>query len=85
MTDVSDIQINMTHDQIEEIIRGELRDAIKTQKTMINQIERRDHDDEHEDLVYAKQFVRGAAVVLKYYTVYGSDEWKEIDEISDGE
>lgn len=84
MTDVSDIQINMTHDQVEEIIRGELRDAIKTQKQMINQIEQRDHDDEHEDLVYAKQFVRGAAVVLKYYTVYDSDEWKEIDEISDG-
>jgi len=82
MTEISDIEIKLTYDQVEEAIRRELRNAIHSHKKEINVLERNKVDEEHEDLVYSKAFIRAAAVVLKYYTV--PDEWKELDEISDG-
>ena len=82
MSDMSDIGITLLHDQVEEIIRKELRDAILSHKKQINELEREKVHPEHEDLVYSKQLIRSAAVVLKYYSV--PTEWDELDEISNG-
>jgi hypothetical protein len=82
MSDLSDIEIKLTHDQVEIALRQELHDAIHCQKKEINVLERNNVDEEHEDLVYAKAFIRAAAVVLKYYSV--PTDWKKLDEISDG-
>ena len=82
MTDVSDIEIKLTHDQVEIALRQELHDAIRCQKKEINTLERNEVDKEHEDLVYAKAFIRAAAVVLKYYSV--PTDWEKLDEISNG-
>ena len=81
MTDLSDIQVTLTHNDVEHVIREELRDAIRIQKIQINSLNRAKVPLEHEDLVFGKVFIRAAAVVLKYYTV--PKDWKELDEISD--
>ncbi len=81
MSDLSDIQITLTHDAVETVIRKELRDAIRIQKGQINMLDRDNVPADHDDLVYGKAFVKAAAVVLKYYTV--PKDWKELDEISD--
>lgn len=78
---MSDIQITLSHDDVELVLRAELRDAIKVQKKEINVLEKNKVHPEHEDLVYGKAFVRAAAVVLKYYTI--PKDWKKLDEISD--
>lgn len=82
MSDYSDIEIKLTHEHVEEVIRQELRDAIRIHKKEINLLEREEVHPEHEDLVYSKQLIKAAAVVLKYYSV--PKDWKELDEISDG-
>ena len=79
--DISDIQVTLTHVDVEHVIREELRDAIRIQKDQINMLERDKVHPDHEDLVFGKAFIRAAAVVLKYYTV--PKDWKELDEISD--
>ncbi len=79
--DISDIQVTLTHIDVEHVIREELRDAIRIQKGQINMLERDKVHPEHEDLIFGKAFIRGAAIVLKYYTV--PKDWKELDEISD--
>ena len=79
--DMSEIQITLAYDDVEKVIRTELRDAIKVQKKEIIILELNKVHPEHEDLVFGKAFVRAAAVVLKYYTV--PSEWKKLDEISD--
>ena len=82
MTDVSDIEIKLTHDQVEIALRQELHDAIRCQKQEINNLELNEVDKEHEDLVYAKAFIGAEAVVLKYYSV--PTDWGKLDEISNG-
>ncbi len=81
MTDISDIQVTLTHEDVEHVIREELRDAIRIQKDQINRLDRDKVHPEHEDLVFGKAFIRAAAIVLKYYTV--PKDWKELNEISD--
>ena len=83
MSDLSDIQITLTHDAVEEVIRKELRDAIRCHKKEINNLDKDKVCQEHEDLLYSKAFIRAAAIILRYYTVHGTKEWKELDEISD--
>ena len=80
--DLSEHTIRVTHEDVEEIVRKELRIAIKCHKEQINELEKVNVDPEHEDLVYSKSFVRSAAIVLKWYTVPSG--WKELDEISNG-
>ena len=82
MSEYSNITINLTHDHVEEVIRQEMRDAIQQHKKVINDHEREHGHPENEDYLYSKRFVLAAAVVLKYYTVHGTDLWKEINEIS---
>ncbi len=81
MTDLSDIQVTLTHEDVEHVIRKELRDAIRIQKGQINILEKAKVHPNHDDLVFGRAFVKAAAVVLKYYTV--PKDWKELDEISD--
>lgn len=80
--DMSDFSIRVSHEDLEELLRKELRSAIKCHKQEINGLERENVHPEHEDLVYSKAFIRAAAIVLKYYTI--PKDWKELDEISDG-
>lgn len=79
--DMSDFSVRVSHDEVEELMRKELRESIKSHKQQINDLEREHADPEHDDLVYSKSFIRAAAIVLKWYSV---GEWKEIDEIPDG-
>jgi len=83
MSDYSDISITLTHDQVEEVIREELHDAMIQHKKMINEHELEHGHPENEDYLYSKQIIHAAAIILKYYTIHGTELWKEINEISD--
>jgi len=82
MTDMTEFMVRVSHEDLEELLRKELRNAIKCHKKEINLLEKHDVPTDHEDIVYSKAFVRAAAVVLKYYSL--PNDWKELDEISDG-
>jgi hypothetical protein len=80
--DMSDIKVTLYHEQVEEVIRRELHDAIRSHKKEINSLELSNVHPEHEDLVYSKQLIKAAAVVLSYYSV--PTDWEALDEISNG-
>ena len=82
MNEFSDFTVRVTHEDVEDLMRKELRESIKCHKQQINELEKEHVDPEHDDLVYSKAFIVAAAIVLKWYTV--PSEWKEIDEIPNG-
>ena len=81
---MTDVTVRVCMDDVDRIVRDELKEAIKMQKKTINELERMRTSKDHDDLVFAKEFIPAAAIVLRYYTVQGSDEWKELNEISNG-
>ena len=81
MADFSEYTIRVSHEDVEELMRKELRESIKCHKQQINELEKAHIDPEHDDLVYSKSFIRAAAIVLKWYTV--PSEWTELDEWAD--
>jgi len=82
MTDMTEFTVRVSHEDLEVLLRKELRSAIICHKKEINTLEKHDVPSTHEDLVYSKAFIRAAAVVLQYYSL--PKDWKELDEISNG-
>lgn len=80
--DPSNYKITISHEDVEEIMREELKETIKSHKLEMLNIEKSGGIlDEHEDYLYSKRIIHAAAVVLHYYSV--PNDWAEIQKIQD--
>lgn len=80
--DPSNYKITISHEDVEHIIREELKDIIKSHKLEMLHIEKAGGIlDEHEDYLHSKQLIHAAAIVLHYHSV--PDDWSKVQEIID--
>ena len=63
--DPSEYKITISHEDVEHIMREELKDIIKDHKLEMLHIEKDGGIlDEHEDYIYSKRLVHAAAIIL---------------------
>jgi len=80
--DMSDYKISISHEDVEHIIREELKTIIREHKLEMLQIERAGGDiNEHEDYLDSKRLIHAAAIVLHYHSV--PSDWPEVKRIID--
>lgn len=78
----TDYKITISHEDVEHIVREELKEVIKSHKLEMLNIERDGGIlDEHEDYIHSKRLIHAAAVVLHYYSV--PSDWAEIRKLQD--
>lgn len=81
MFEKSDYTISVSHEDVEEIMRNELIEVIKSHKTEMLQIERDGGKDINEDYQESKKLIHAAATVLHYYSVPA--DWDKVRKIQE--
>lgn len=82
MSEMSDYKVTVSYEDIEHIVREELKDTIKSHKLEMLQIEKSGGElDVHEDYIYSKRIIHAAAILLHYYSV--PSDWAEIEKMQD--
>ena len=82
MFDKSDYTISVSHEDVEDIVREELKECIRSHKREMLNIEKDGGIlDEHEDYINSKRLIHAAAVVLHYYSVPA--DWAEIQKLQE--
>ena len=82
MSEQSDHTITISHDDVGEIVKSELKEIIKSHKNEMLWIEQQGGIlDEHEDYLHSKKLIHAAAVVLHYYSL--PDDWAAVQKIQD--
>lgn len=80
--EASDYTVTISHEDVEHIIREELKEIIKSHKLEMLQIEQAGGIlDEHEDYIHSKQLIHAAAILLHYHSVPA--DWAKVQKIVD--
>lgn len=80
--DASPYKITISHEDVEEIMREELKEIIRGHKLEMLHIEKSGGDiDEHEDYLDSKRLIHAAAILLHYHSV--PSDWPEVRKIID--
>ena len=80
--DASPYKITISHEDVEEIMREELKEIIRGHKLEMLHIEKAGGDiDEHEDYLDSKRLIHAAAILLHYHSV--PSDWPEVRKIID--
>ena len=76
---MTDHKISISHEDLEDIIRKELRETIKIHKKEMLNIEDNDDSESREDYIYSKKLINAVAIVLQYYSV--PKDWPELESL----
>jgi hypothetical protein len=79
MGDMSDYTVSISHEDVEEIVREQLKEVIKSHKLDMLMIERDGGKDINEDYQLSKRLIHAAATLLHYYSV--PSDWKKVEKI----
>jgi len=80
MSDYSEYTVRVSHEDLEQILRDELIEAIKSHKKEMLSYEREmDNPEQNEDYLFSKKFVNAAAIVLRWYAL--PDKWPELERL----
>jgi len=81
MSDMSDYTVSVSHEDVEEMVREELKELIKSHKKEMLFIERDGGKDINEDYQQSKRLIHAAATILHYYSVPA--DWDKVQKTID--
>ena len=77
----SDYTVTISHEDVENIVREELKEVIRSHKKEMLAIEKAGGKDINEEYEDSKRLIYAAAVVLHYYSV--PSDWDSIKKIQE--
>jgi hypothetical protein len=79
--DASDYTVTISHDDVEHIIREELKEIIQSHKLEMLHIEQQGGAEINEDYLHSKRLIHAAAIALHYHSVPA--DWSKVQKIVD--